>query len=62
MMTMDKTTAMQHREDILAQGYDLEIAWIEVIEEKVHVTYSPGYESILTKEQGVTYQRWSAIM
>jgi thiamine biosynthesis lipoprotein ApbE len=59
MMTMDKTTAMQYREDILAQGYDLEIAWIEVIDEKVHVTYSPGYENMLTKEKGVTYQRWS---
>ena len=62
MMTMDKTTAMQYREEILAQGYDLEIAWIEVIEEKVHVTYSPGYETMLKKEQGVSYQRWSAIV
>jgi thiamine biosynthesis lipoprotein ApbE len=62
MMTMDKTTAMQYREDILAQGYDLEIAWIEVIDEKVHVTYSPGYETMLTKEQGVRYQRWSEIL
>jgi thiamine biosynthesis lipoprotein ApbE len=62
MMTMDKTTAMQYREEILAQGYDLEIAWIEVIEEKVHVTYSPGYETMLKKEQGVSYQRWSEIL
>ena len=62
MMTMDKTTAMQYREEILAQGYDLEIAWIEVIEEKVHVTYSPGYETMLKKEQGVRYQRWSEIL
>ena len=62
MMTMDKTTAMQYREEILAQGYDLEIAWIEVIDEQVHVTYSPGYESILTREQGVTYHRWSETM
>ena len=62
MMTMDKTTAMQYREEILAQGYDLEIAWIEVIEEKVHVTYSPGYETMLIKEQGVRYQRWSEIL
>jgi thiamine biosynthesis lipoprotein ApbE len=59
MMTMDKTTAMQYRDDILAQGHDLEIAWIEVIDEKVHVNYSPGYETILTKEQGVSYHRWS---
>ena len=59
MMTMDKTTAMQYRDDILAQGHDLEIAWIEVIEEKVHVTFSPGYETILTKEQAVSYHRWS---
>jgi len=62
MMTMDKTTAMHYREEILAQGYDLEIAWIEVIEEKVHVTYSPGYETMLKKEQGVSYQRWSEIL
>ena len=62
MMTMDKTTAMQYREEILAQGYDLEIAWIEVIEEKVHVTYSPGYETMLKKEQGVSYQRWFEIL
>jgi thiamine biosynthesis lipoprotein ApbE len=59
MMTMDKNTAMQYRDDILAQGHDLEIAWIEVIEEKVHVTFSPGYETILTKEQAVSYHRWS---
>jgi thiamine biosynthesis lipoprotein len=62
MMTMDKTTAMQYREDILAQGYDLDIAWIEVIEEKVHVTYSPGYEGMLIKEKGVTYHRWSSFL
>jgi thiamine biosynthesis lipoprotein ApbE len=62
MMTKDKTTAMQYREEILAQGYDLEIAWIEVIDEKVHVTYSPGYETMLKKEQGVSYQRWFAIV
>jgi thiamine biosynthesis lipoprotein ApbE len=62
MMTMDKTTAMQYREEILAQGYDLEIAWIEVIDEKVQVTYSPAYETMLKKEQGVSYQRWSEIL
>jgi thiamine biosynthesis lipoprotein ApbE len=62
MMTIDKATAMQYREDILAQGYDLEIAWVEVINEKVHVTYSLGYESMLTKEKGVTYHRWSGFL
>lgn len=62
MMTMDKTTAMQYRDEIIQSGYDLDIAWIEVIQDRVHVTYSPGYEAMLTKEKGVTYQRWSPIM
>ncbi len=62
LMTMDKPTAMQYRDDIVRLGYDLEIAWIEVSNDQVYVTYSPGYESMLTKEQGVRYQRWSATL
>jgi thiamine biosynthesis lipoprotein ApbE len=62
MMTMDKSTAMQYRDDIIRSGHDLDIAWIEVDNDQVHVTYSPGYEDILTKEQGVNYQRWSETM
>lgn len=60
MMTMNQTSAMQYREKIINLGHDLEMAWIEVVGDQVHVTYSPGYESILIKEQGVRYQRWSA--
>ena len=62
MMTMDKSTAMQYRDEIVRSGHDLDIAWIEVDNDQVHVTYSPGYEDMLTKEQGVNYQRWSETM
>jgi hypothetical protein len=62
MMTMDKSTAMQYRADIIRSGHDFEIAWIEVNNDQVLVTYSPGYEDIITKEEGVTYQRWSETM
>ena len=62
LMTMDKPTAMQYRDDIIRLGYDLEIAWIEVSNDQVHVTYSPGYEAMLIQEQGVTYQRWSSTL
>jgi thiamine biosynthesis lipoprotein ApbE len=62
MMTMDKSTAMQYRAEIIRSGHDFEIAWIEVNNDQVLVTYSPGYEEIITKEEGVTYQRWSETM
>jgi thiamine biosynthesis lipoprotein ApbE len=62
MMTMDKSTAMQYRAEIIRSGHDFEIAWIEVNNDQVLVTYSPGYEDIITKEEGVTYQRWSETM
>jgi len=62
MMTMNKSIAMQYRNDIIRLGHDLEIAWIEVNNDQVHVTYSPGYEDMLIKEIGVSYQRWSATL
>lgn len=62
LMTMDKPTAMQYRDDIIRLGYDLEIAWIEVSNDQVHVTYSPGYEAMLIQEEGVIYQRWSSTL
>jgi thiamine biosynthesis lipoprotein ApbE len=62
MMTIDTAKAMQYRDDIIRAGHDLEIAWIEVIDDQVHVTYSPGYEAILTRQRGVIYRRWSPNM
>jgi thiamine biosynthesis lipoprotein ApbE len=62
MMTMDLSTAMGYRDDIIQSGDDLEMAWIEVIDERVIVTYSPGYESMLIKHRGVIYRRWTPNM
>jgi thiamine biosynthesis lipoprotein ApbE len=57
-MTMSKEKAMVYRQQIIAQGDDLEIAWVEVIDSRVHVTYTPGYERIMVKEANVTYHRY----
>jgi thiamine biosynthesis lipoprotein ApbE len=55
-MTMTQTEAMMYRQQILEQGHDLEIAWVEVKDDRVHVTYTEGYETIMTKEANVQYR------
>ena len=55
MMIMSKEEAMELRATILETGVDLEIAWIEVVDEKVAVTTTQGYQSLLIKERSVTY-------
>lgn len=55
-MTMSQADAMRYRQLILDQGYDLEIAWVEVIEDQVHVTYTENYAPLITKERNVKYR------
>ncbi len=56
MMTMTKSEAMALRLEIIEQGYDLEIAWVEVNHEQVEVYYSRGYEVMLIKDNDVKYK------
>ena len=56
MMTMTKSEAMALRSVIIAQGFDLEIAWVEVNQNRVEVFYSPGYEAIIIKDKHVSYR------
>jgi thiamine biosynthesis lipoprotein ApbE len=55
-MTMTKAEAYTYRQHIILQGYDLDIAWVEVIQHRVHVTYTQGYASFMQKEANVRYQ------
>jgi len=57
-MTMSKDQAMQHRQRIIASGDDIEIAWVEVMNQQVHVTYTEGYQQILKQEANVIYHRY----
>jgi thiamine biosynthesis lipoprotein ApbE len=55
-MTMSQAEAFAYRQQIILQGYDLEIAWVEVINERVHVTYTEGYQPFIQREANVRYQ------
>jgi hypothetical protein len=41
---------------VLDQGFDLEFAWIEVENNGLFVTTSPGYALYLNQTEGVKYQ------
>jgi hypothetical protein len=56
MMIMDKEHAMAIRKMVLDQGFDLEFAWIEVENNGLIVTTSPGYAPYLNQTVGVKYQ------
>ncbi len=56
MMTMTKQEAMALRSKIIEQGFDLEMAWIEVNDEQVEVYYSQGYEEMLIQDKNVIYR------
>jgi len=56
MMTMTKSEAMSLRSEIMLEGYDLEMAWVEVNDDQVEVYYSQGYESIIIKDKDVHYE------
>jgi hypothetical protein len=60
MMIMTKAEAIALRNTILATGEDLEIAWIEVIDDRVVVTTTPGYASMMIKERDVRYLTMNA--
>ena len=57
MMTMTKENAMSLRQTIMNQGFDLEMAWIEVINNQVAVAYSEGYQTLMQREANVKYTR-----
>ena len=60
MMTMSKAQAYTIRQRILEQGYDLEVAWLEVDDRRLVVTYTEGYEPYLQRQQNVRYQRYQS--
>ena len=60
MMTMRKAQAFAIRQRILEQGYDLEVAWLEVDDRRLVVTYTEGYEPYLQRQQNVRYQRYQS--
>ncbi|MEY3431994.1 MAG: hypothetical protein RIS53_892 [Bacillota bacterium] len=55
MMTLSKAEAMALRTAIMLQGYDLEMAWVEIVNHQVEVYYSEGYESVMVKDPNVRY-------
>ncbi len=55
MMTMTKSEAIAIRSEIIGQGFDLEMAWVEVNNQRVEVYYSQGYESFILKDPNVKY-------
>ena len=57
MMTMSKNEAMTLRQTIMNQGFDLEMAWVEVIDNQVAVAYSEGYQTLMQREANVKYTR-----
>ena len=56
MMTMTKSEALVLRSEIIEQGYDLEMAWVEVNDDQVEVYYSQGYEQMLIQDNNVIYK------
>lgn len=56
MMTMTKSEALMLRSEIIEQGYDLEMAWVEVNDDQVEVYYSQGYEQMLIQDKNVIYR------
>lgn len=56
MMTMTKAEALVLRSEIIEQGYDLEMAWVEVNDDQVEVYYSQGYDQMLIQDKNVIYR------
>jgi hypothetical protein len=56
-MSMSFLEANQIRQQLIALGYDLEIGWIEIKQNRLHVSYTNGYEVYLKRSQGVRYHR-----
>jgi thiamine biosynthesis lipoprotein ApbE len=55
MMIMSKEEAMEIRSQILEDGDDLECAWIEIENDDLMVTTSPGYTPYLNQTMDVKY-------
>ena len=58
-MTMDPVEAMMLRDDIINQGYDLDIAWVEIVANTLLVTHTQGYTPYLSKVRNVRYNELS---
>jgi hypothetical protein len=54
-MVMSQEEALKIQKIIQDQGYDLDIAWIEVLDDDLIVTYTSGYEPYMIKTKGVIY-------
>jgi thiamine biosynthesis lipoprotein ApbE len=61
MMTMDQATAYALRERFIEQGETLDIAWVEIINEQLAVTYTDGYAPYLNTMNNVRYQRYQNV-
>lgn len=55
-MVMSQEEALNIQRIIQDQGYDLEIAWIEVKDDDLIVTHTEGYLPYMIKTQGVIYR------
>ena len=55
LMVMSQEEALEIQKIIQDQGYDLDIAWIEVLDDDLIVTHTPGYEPYMIKTKGVIY-------
>jgi thiamine biosynthesis lipoprotein ApbE len=54
-MTMNPSDAMIIRNALIQQGYDLEIAWVEIVSNSLLVTHTPGYKPYLSQVRNVRY-------
>jgi hypothetical protein len=56
MMTMTKAEAYGLRQTLIEEGYDLDIAWLEIVNDRLTVTYTEGYQTYLQRQSNVRYQ------
>jgi hypothetical protein len=57
MMVMTEVDALNLRNKILAQGFDLEVSWIHVEGDRLIVRYTDGYHSLMKRASGVRYEK-----
>jgi hypothetical protein len=59
-MTMEQSEAMVIRQHLMDQGYDLDIAWVEIRSNTLRVTHTDGYTPYLSKVRDVRYEQRSS--
>jgi FAD:protein FMN transferase len=55
-MVMNQEEALNIQKIVQGQGYDIEIAWIEVDNDDLIVTHTEGYQPYMIKTEGVMYR------